>query len=205
MNKHIIYLAAGSGSRFGSNKLLCPLEGKPLFRHGLDTLAYLVRARKDCDLTIVSRYGPVLEAAQAAGARAVDSPDSARGLSFTIRAGLSALSPISPEDFLLFAAADQPPPGERDGGPAAGRRPTGGPHSGGLLGGSAGQPGPVLRRPAAGTGGPHRRSGGRVVLRRHWDLCVLIPVEDPLELADADTPEALLALRQGESDTFEPS
>ena len=38
MNKHIIYLAAGSGSRFGSNKLLCPLEGKPLFRHGLDTL-----------------------------------------------------------------------------------------------------------------------------------------------------------------------
>ena len=74
MNKHIIYLAAGSGSRFGSNKLLCPLEGKPLFRHGLDTLAGLVRARKDCDLTIVSRYGPVLEAAQAAGARAVDSP-----------------------------------------------------------------------------------------------------------------------------------
>ena len=68
MNKHIIYLAAGSGSRFGSNKLLCPLEGKPLFRHGLDTLAGLVRARKDCDLTIVSRYGPVLAAAQAAGA-----------------------------------------------------------------------------------------------------------------------------------------
>ena len=55
MNKHIIYLAAGSGSRFGNNKLLCPLEGKPLFRHGLDTLAGLVRARKDCELTIVSR------------------------------------------------------------------------------------------------------------------------------------------------------
>ena len=68
MNKHILYLAAGSGSRFGNNKLLCPLEGKPLFRHGLDTLAGLVRARKDCDLTVVSRYGPVLEAAQAAGA-----------------------------------------------------------------------------------------------------------------------------------------
>jgi len=47
--------------------------------------------------------------------------------------------------------------------------------------------------------------GGRVVLRRHWDRCILLPAEDPLELADADTPEALLALRQGESDTFEPS
>ena len=108
MNKHILYLAAGSGSRFGSNKLLCPLEGKPLFRHGLDTLAALVQGRKDCDLTVVSRYGPVLESARAAGARAVDSPDSAQGLSFTIRAGLSALSPIPPEDFLLFVAADQP-------------------------------------------------------------------------------------------------
>lgn len=66
MNKHILYLAAGSSSRFGSNKLLCPLEGKPLFRHGLDTLAALVQGRKDCDLTVVSRYAPILEAAAAA-------------------------------------------------------------------------------------------------------------------------------------------
>ena len=44
--------------------------------------------------------------------------------------------------------------------------------------------------------------GGRVVLRRHWDRCILLPAEDPLELVDADTPEALLALRQGESDTL---
>ena len=44
MNKHIIYLAAGSGSRFGSNKLLCPLEGQPLCRHGLDPLAGRGRA-----------------------------------------------------------------------------------------------------------------------------------------------------------------
>ena len=47
-----------------------------------------------------------------------------------------------------------------------------------------------------------RQKGGRVVLRRHWDRCILLPAEDPLELADADTPEALLALRQGESDTL---
>ena len=153
----------------------------------------------------MSRYGPVLEAAQAAGARAVDSPDSARGLSFTIRAGLSALSPISPEDFLLFAAADQPRLGS---GTAARLLDAARP---GVLTAAAcweGQPGnPVLFSAAllpeleALTGD----QGGRVVLRRHWDLCVLIPVEDPLELADADTPEALLALRQGESDTFEPS
>ena len=194
MNKHIIYLAAGSGSRFGSNKLLCPLEGKPLFRHGLDTLAGLVRARKDCDLTIVSRYGPVLEAAQAAGARAVDSPDSARGL--------SALAPIPPEDFLLFAVADQPRLGQ---GTAARLLDAARPEllaAAACWEGRSGNPAlfsaALLPELEALTGD----QGGRVVLRRHWDRCVLIPVEDPLELADADTPEALLALRQGELDTL---
>ena len=200
MNKHILYLAAGSSSRFGSNKLLCPLEEKPLFRHGLDTLAALVQGRKDCDLTVVSRYAPILEAA--AAARAVDSPDSARGLSFTIRAGLSALAPIPAEDFLLFAAADQPRLGS---GTAARLLDAARP---GVLTAAAcweGQPGnPVLFSAAllpeleALTGD----QGGRVVLRRHWDRCILLPSEDPLELADADTPEALLALRQGESDTL---
>lgn len=202
MNKHILYLAAGSGSRFGSNKLLCPLEGKPLFRHGLDTLAALVQSRRDCDLTVVSRYAPILEAARAAGARAVDSPDSARGLSFTIRAGLSALAPIPPEDFLLFAVADQPRLGQ---GTAARLLDAARPE---LLAAAAcweGRPGnPALFSAAllpeleALTGD----QGGRLVLRRHWDRCVLIPVEDPLELADADTPEALLALWQGELDTL---
>ena len=144
----------------------------------------------------------VAQLVEAAGARAVDSPDSARGLSFTIRAGLSALSPISPEDFLLFAAADQPRLGS---GTAARLLDAARP---GVLTAAAcweGQPGnPVLFSAAllpeleALTGD----QGGRVVLRRHWDRCILLPAEDPLELADADTPEALLALRQGESDTL---
>ena len=39
MAKYLIYLASGSARRFGSNKLLFPLEGKPLFLYGLETLA----------------------------------------------------------------------------------------------------------------------------------------------------------------------
>lgn len=202
MNKHIIYLAAGSGSRFGSNKLLCPLEGKPLFRHGLDTLAGLVRARKDCDLTIVSRYGPVLEAAQAAGGPGGGQPGQRPGPVLHHPGGALRPEPHFSGGFSPVRGSRPAPPGERDGGPAAGRRPTGGPHSGGLLGGSAGQPvlfsAALLPELEALTGD----QGGRVVLRRHWDRCILLPAEDPLELADADTPEALLALRQGESDTL---
>lgn len=205
MNKHIIYLAAGSGSRFGSNKLLCPLEGKPLFRHGLDTLAGLVRARKDCDLTIVSRYGPVLEAAQAAGAPGGGQPGQRPGPVLHHPGG--ALRP-EPHFSGGFSPVRGSRPARLGSGTAARLLDAARP---GVLTAAAcweGQPGnPVLFSAAllpeleALTGD----QGGRVVLRRHWDLCVLIPVEDPLELADADTPEALLALRQGESDTFEPS
>ena len=88
MAEHLIYLAAGSARRFGSNKLLCPVDGKPLFQHGLDTLARAVRQREDCTLTVVSRYPQILAAAQAAGGTAVDCPDSVLGLSYTIRAAL---------------------------------------------------------------------------------------------------------------------
>lgn len=105
--KRIVYMAAGSARRFGANKLLCPLEGRPLFLHGLQALAPAAQ-RPGCTLTVVSRYAPVLAAARALGARAVDCPESEKGLSYTIRAGLDAAGPSAPGDFWLFAAADQP-------------------------------------------------------------------------------------------------
>ena len=108
MSKHILYLAAGSGRRFGSNKLLYNWKGKSLYRYGLDMLADLVQRREDCTLTVVSRYPEIREAAAALGARAVDSPESDKGLSFTIKSAIQALGGLAPEDFLLFAAADQP-------------------------------------------------------------------------------------------------
>lgn len=87
MAEHLILLAAGSARRFGSNKLLRPLNGKPLYAHGLAAL---------------------LAAARAAGAKAVESPLSEQGLSFTIKAALDALEPLAEGDYLLFAVADQP-------------------------------------------------------------------------------------------------
>ena len=108
MSKHLIYLAAGSGRRFGGNKLLYPLEERPLFSYGLETLRRAAQLRPQCEVTVVSRYPEILEAAQTAGVRAVDSPQSVGGISHTIRAALDALPPVSGEDFLFFAVADQP-------------------------------------------------------------------------------------------------
>ena len=33
-----IYMASGFGSRFGENKLMAELGGKPLYRHGMECL-----------------------------------------------------------------------------------------------------------------------------------------------------------------------
>lgn len=105
--KHILFLASGNSRRFGQNKLLHMLDGKPLYRHGLDMLAKLTQERGDCTLTIVSRYMAVRAGAQALGVHAVNSPESEKGLSYTIRAGLDALD-LQDNDFIVFVVADQP-------------------------------------------------------------------------------------------------
>ena len=108
MAEHLILLAAGSARRFGSNKLLRPVEGKPLYAHGLAALLAAAMMRPAADVTVVSRTPDILAAARAAGAKAVESPLSEQGLSFTIKAALDALEPLAEGDYLLFAVADQP-------------------------------------------------------------------------------------------------
>lgn len=105
---HLVLLAAGSSRRFGGNKLLAPFHGKPLFAWGLSALKEVRRARGDCTLMVVSRYPEIREAAQAVGAQAVDSPDSEKGQSYSIRAGLRTLGRVEEGDFFLFLPADQP-------------------------------------------------------------------------------------------------
>ncbi len=108
MRKHIIYLASGSGRRFGCNKLLHPVEGKPMYLHGLLTLQKVVECRQDCRLLVVSRYEEIRKTAISLGIPAADCPESEKGISYTIRAGIEALGQVTQEDFLLFAVADQP-------------------------------------------------------------------------------------------------
>lgn len=105
---HLILLAAGSSRRFGGNKLLAPLNGKPLYAWGLGALNDVCQERGDCTLTVVSCYPEIREAARALGAQAVDSPDSEKGQAHSIRAGLQALGRVEERDFLLFLPADQP-------------------------------------------------------------------------------------------------
>ena len=96
---HIIYMAAGNSRRFGSNKLFYELDGKPMYRHLLDRLAEIKnrynKSKSDSqtiDITVVTRYREILDyCACIPDCNAVISPDSEKGISYTIKAGIMAV------------------------------------------------------------------------------------------------------------------
>ena len=74
MAKHILFLASGKASRFGSNKLLYPLWGKPLFSWGLEALREAAIDLPDCTLRVVAQYEASRNWAEEHGSLAIDSP-----------------------------------------------------------------------------------------------------------------------------------
>ena len=130
---HIIYMAAGNSRRFGSNKLFYELDGKPMYRHLLERLIEikdrynkLKNAESNnpvIDITVVTRYREILDyCSSIPDCHAVLSPDSEKGISYTIKAGIMAVQEqkklkkssevthhtAETEDYYMFAVADQP-------------------------------------------------------------------------------------------------
>ena len=116
---HMIYMAAGNSRRFGSNKLFYELDGKPMYRHLLDHLAEIKnrynKSKSDSqtiDITVVTRYREILDyCACIPDCHAVISPDSEKGISYTIKAGIMAVQEqkkTGMQDYYMFAVADQP-------------------------------------------------------------------------------------------------
>ena len=189
MKKHLIYLASGNARRFGKNKLLQEYDGKPLFLHGLERLLEAAEGDRSCEITVVSRYPEIRAAARELGVRAVDAPESEKGISCSIQAGIRAVRPCEEEDFLLFLCADQPHlftdtirrlllrarPGTETARLFAGTTPGN----------------PVLFSAALIPELMELRgdSGGKAILKRH--TCIPVPAGNPLELYDIDTEEDL--------------
>ena len=191
MNKHVIYMAAGNSRRFGSNKLLYHYQGKPLYRYGLDMAENFCRERDDCSLLVVSRYQEILKYAEKKKIRNVYSPDSDKGVSYTIRAALQALGPVPEEDFIVFVVADQPnlkaktlkkllelaEPGTETASVMYGEHP--------------GNPAMFSAKLIPELLALQGDEGGRKVIRRH--SCRYAYAEQEEELYDIDTPEAVKA------------
>ena len=116
---HIIYMAAGNIRRFGRKQLFYGLDGKPMYRHLLDRLAEIKnrynKSKSDSqtiDITVVTRYREILDyCACIPDCHAVISPDSEKGISYTIKAGIMAVQEqkkTGMQDYYMFAVADQP-------------------------------------------------------------------------------------------------
>lgn len=109
MKTALIYLAAGNSKRFGSNKLLCEIEGKPMYRHLLERLLALCERCPELSLFCVTQYEEIAEFSKNIGITAVISPDSTKGASFSVKAGLTAVKASIPDTMrYVFFVADQP-------------------------------------------------------------------------------------------------
>ncbi len=103
-----VVLAAGAGSRFGSDKLLAELGGRPLIDHVLALAAGSGLAQT---LVVVGPGATGIEAIGTThGARIVLNPRPERGLSSSVRTGLEVLAadPAERIDAALILLGDQP-------------------------------------------------------------------------------------------------
>jgi len=97
-----VLLAAGLGSRYGSNKLLVPVEGVPLYRRAFSALP----ARGFFRAAVVSCYDEILSEASNSRYIPVENPRPQEGQSLSVKLGLTAVAEGS--DAVLFAVCDQP-------------------------------------------------------------------------------------------------
>ena len=178
-----VMLASGDSTRFGSNKLMAALNGKPLLSYTLEQLP-----GEMTPVVVVTRYAQVEWLACLSGFTALlhDQPD----LSDTIRIGLAEMRGV---DGCMFCVGDQPLCSRE-----TMRRLI---NSFGKL-----PPGYIVRANAAGQNGnpvlfskaffPELSAlcmgeSGGTVMRRHPKQVVPIRIDKPYELFDVDTPQAL--------------
>ncbi|MDP8952991.1 MAG: nucleotidyltransferase family protein [Actinomycetota bacterium] len=188
-----VLLAAGAGSRFGGGKLLASIRGRSLIEV---TLSGLRGAPVDEIMVVVGKDAKELRSVcEPYGARVIENPDWARGMSTSVRAGLLACAPRAWA--AVVALADQPLVGAKavarlveafeDGAKVAVATYGGEPRNPVLF---AREVWPLLLRELSGD------KGARVVLARHPELVTEVPCDDVADPTDVDTVEDLRRLEE---------
>lgn len=106
-----VILAAGNSTRFGENKLLYPVEGKPMYRHVTEKLYHLYETGKLGRLLLVTQYEKVMEEAaqRFPEIRLVENLEPGLGISHSIWLALQELSREGEKyPACLFVVGDQP-------------------------------------------------------------------------------------------------
>lgn len=187
MKPRAVLLAAGSGSRFGGDKMLAPLpDGTPI---GVASWRNLVSVIADAVVVARSGDNALRDAFQAAGANVIDCADAQAGMSRSLIAGLEAtpndsgwiialgdMPFIKPETIMKVADAIEQ--GELIAVPTYKDK----------RGHPVGLSASLYEELMAITGD----EGAREVVRRHAGACCLIACDDdPGILRDIDTPDDL--------------
>lgn len=108
MRISLIMLAAGNSRRFGSNKLLFPVDGKPMYQITLDRLLQVktdLEQEITCAVSVVTQYEEIRKAALKNGIQVILNPHPEKGISSSIKIGLQENLDA---DACLFAVSDQP-------------------------------------------------------------------------------------------------
>lgn len=98
-----IMLAAGNSRRFGSNKLLYEIDGKPMYQHILEKLMTVANTPKS--ITVVTQYEEIEQEARTLGTKVYINPHPDDGISSSLKIGLKANKDA---DACLFTVSDQP-------------------------------------------------------------------------------------------------
>jgi len=177
-----VILAAGLSTRFGAQKLLHPMEGRPMLAHTLDALAGFAFDRRICVLSDAT--AALASLAQSAGYTICHNPAPERGISQSVKLGMATARDM---DGILFAVGDQPYL----------RRES----IAHLLDKFAANPQNIIALSANGKrGNPvifpsslfseletvKGDKGGSAVIAKHLELLILCEIEDATELEDVD-------------------
>lgn len=101
----VVILAAGSSTRFGGNKLLAVVSGKPLYQHTLERMC----AFSSYPMYLVTGYEEIKKAAEEQGVQIVANDQPKLGISRSIKQGLAACLRQHPQiQGILFSVCDQP-------------------------------------------------------------------------------------------------
>ena len=182
-----VLMAAGNSSRFGENKLAKEVAGVPIFCRALSAIPGNVFDR----VVVVTQSSLFSSCIKDYNFTEIHNPEPEKGVSLTIRLGLSALKDC---DGVLFSVCDQPLLRRESVSALVELWRT---HPEGVAALSCdGRRGNPCIFPARYFGELmelNGDTGGSVVIRRHEEDVLLLDV-DPRELWDVDTPEALKAI-----------
>lgn len=93
---NLVFLAAGNSTRFGSNKLLHELNGKCMYRYGLEVMAALQQEHLIENIVLVTQYDEIVQEVENCfpGIIIVRNPHPEHGISSSIRLGVEKIVEI---------------------------------------------------------------------------------------------------------------